>query len=109
MRQINWYGNDGRCNPVPGTVETAECGVCGAQMNIRRNVLGPTSSVEAMAGRKHRHDSFVCPRIEEDWHKRIYRLKIDVYFSEINNAVNKDETKKAAETEIVELLEAQAV
>ena len=79
MRKINWYGNNGHCFPAPGTVKAAECGVCGTEMNVRRNVLGPTSSAEAMAGRKHRHDSFACPHVAEDWHKRIDQLKFDFY------------------------------
>lgn len=109
MHQIDWYGNDGRRNPNPGTIETAECGVCGAQMNVKRDVLGPTGLAEAMRGEKHKHDSFVCPRIEEDWHKQIYRLKMEVYRAEIDDKHNKNKFKKAAEEKIIKLLEANAV
>jgi len=109
MRKINWHGNDGRCFPAPGTVQTAECGVCGAKMNVSRNVLGPTGFAEAMAGRKHRHDSFVCPHIAEDWHKRICRLKMDVYLEECGgDVIGYEKMKKAAEKEIRKLLKANA-
>lgn len=80
MHQIDWYGNDGRVNYEPGIVKRVDCGVCNIQMNVERNVLGATSSVEAMAGKKHRHDRFTCPYVEEDWHKRIYHLKMDVIY-----------------------------
>lgn len=109
MRQINWYGNDGRCNPTPGTIENAECGVCGARMNVERNVLGTTGFAEAVFGRKHRYDRFTCPRREENWHKRIYHLKMDVYVAEINGAINYEEKKKSAGKEIIKLLKANAV
>ena len=109
MHQIDWYGNDGRFNPAPGTRVTVKCGVCGVQMNVRRNVLGPTSSTEAMAGKSHRHDRFTCPYLDENWHKEIYRLKTDVYFAEIYVIDNRDKIKKAAEEEIIKLLEANAV
>lgn len=104
MRLINWYGNNGHCFPEPDTVETAECGICGTSMSVRRNVLGPTSSAEAMAGKKHRHDHFICPHVNEGWHQKIYRLKIEVHRAEMSHASNVDEIKKTAEKKIRELL-----
>ena len=111
MRQIDWYGNGGRCSPSPGTVETAECGVCGMQMNVERNVLGATGFAEAMGGEKHRYDRFICPRITEDWHKRICRLKRDVYREELDHCdpIGLEKMRQAVKKEILELLEAHAV
>lgn len=108
MYQIDWYGNDGRCNPDPDTMETATCGICSTQMSVERNVFGATSSVEAMAGRSHRYDRFTCPHVKEIWHKRIYRLKTEVYDAEIKDADNKDEIKEVATKEILILLGANA-
>lgn len=108
-RKINWYGNNGRCYPAPGTVKTAKCGVCDMQMKVKRNVLGPTSWIESMGHGKHLHDYFVCPNVNKDWHKRIYDLKVDVYLAETDNASNKSEIKKIAEKEITKLLETNAV
>jgi len=109
--KIDWLCNDGRSNPAPGTVKIAKCGVCGKQMNVKRNVLGATSWVESVGHGKHRHDRFTCPNINEDWHKRIYRLKTDVYQEEINNCdpIGLEKMRQAAEKEILELLEVHAV
>ncbi len=100
--KINWNRNDGYCNPAPGIVKTAKCGVCGRQMNVERNVLGATSSVEAMMRRKHLHDSFTCPNINKSWHEKIVNLK--------NEALNtaSDKIKKILGEEIIELLESNA-
>ena len=106
--EIDWHGNNGRCFPLPGIVKTAECGICGIDMNVDRNILGSTSWAESMGGRKHRHDSFKCPNIGKDWHKRIYRLKTNVYLEELdsNDPIGYEQKKKAAKKEILELLKA---
>jgi hypothetical protein len=66
-------------SPSPGTVDKMFCKVCEAEMNVQRNVNGPTSSMEAMGQRKHLHDSFTCGHAEEDWHiqARCLRKKIE--------------------------------
>lgn len=102
-RKINWQGNDGCCNSAPGTVKTAKCGICGSQMNVKRNVLDATSSIEKMCHSKHRHDSFTCPNINKSWHEKIVNLKYEAY----DTASNK--IKKILEKEMAELLEANAV
>ncbi len=107
--KIDWHGNGGRCYPAPGTVKTANCGVCGMQMKVQRNVVGCTSWAESMARETHKHDRFTCPNINKSWHRRIYELKVDVYLAEIHNTSNKNEIKKVAEKEIIKLLEANAV
>ena len=100
--KIDWYGNQGRCGPEPGTVKTAKCGVCGKQMKVERNVLGATSWAESMAGRKHLYDSFRCPNIDKGWHERIVNLKVEALKTE------SDRIKKILEGEVIELLEANA-
>ena len=105
MVEINWYGNDGRCYPLPGTVKEAVCGVCDVPMKVERNVFRTTSLVEAIAGRSHKCDAFTCSNVNEEWHKRIHDLKIDVYKAEIREApVDYREKKAAAEKEILEIL-----
>lgn len=102
--EIDWYGNIGRAYPLSGTVEFLVCGVCGRQMNIKRNVDGPTSFVESLSGKKHKHDAFVCPCAKEEWHQKIYRLKMKVYIAEINKEPSAAKIKKDAEGEIIEIL-----
>ncbi|MDP3697308.1 MAG: hypothetical protein Q8R55_04780 [Candidatus Taylorbacteria bacterium] len=106
--EIDWHGNSGHCCPTPGTVETAVCGICGMQMSVQRNVLRASGSAEAMAGRKHRFDFFECPRHNEDWHKRIYHLKMGVCRAEFKEAIDFDQLKQIAEKEILKLLKANA-
>lgn len=106
--KIDWYGNDGRCCPNPGTLDEVKCGVCGAKMNVRRNILGPTGMAEAMAGRKHLHDSFTCPNIKKVWHERIVRLKMNVYMAEMKRDVYYQEKKTAATQEIRKILKKHA-
>lgn len=109
MKKIDWHGNDGHRFPASGTVKSAKCGVCGAKMNVSRNILGPTSFAGAMAGKKHRHDEFICPHVAEDWHKRICRLKMDVYREECgDDTIGYQRIKKEAEKEIKKLLKANA-
>lgn len=108
MVEIDWRGNPGYCFPKPGKTETAKCGVCGIDMSVKRNVLGPTSMAESMGHGKHRHDSFRCSNLDKDWHKRIHRLKTDVYLEEIDrdDPIGYEQKKKAAEKEIFKLLRA---
>ena len=75
MYKFKWQGNDGRCYPKPGIVDQAECGICGTQMNVERNVNAPTGSAEALGGGAHLHDCFTCPHFLESWHNKIVRLK----------------------------------
>lgn len=106
---IDWYGNDGRCNPLPGTVATATCGACGSPMNVTRNVLGPTGLAEAMSGNKHLHDQFNCPNKTEGWHKKIVRLKMRVYMAEIHEDPHFKELKKKAKKEILKIFRANGI
>lgn len=104
MPRINWHGNDGCCFPNPGKIKRVRCGVCNSLMNVTRNVLGPTSLAEAMAQKKHEHDSFFCPNYKEDWHNKIRRLKSDVYMAEIKHVADFKRKKKAARKEIQKIL-----
>lgn len=89
MRKINWYGNDGRVFFEPGKIKTVKCGVCSAEMKVKRNMLGFTSFMGAMAEIKRRHDYFKCPNVEKDWHELISNLKMNVCVSEINEWENR--------------------
>ena len=68
------FGNSGYLTPDPGVVQQAWCDVCGAEMLVKRNVLGPTSFAGAMGGTKHLHDSFRCLHYEEDWHEHVVKM-----------------------------------
>ena len=105
MAEIDWYGNGGRCYPLPGTVKEARCGVCGALMNVVRDVVRTTSLAEALSDKGgHRCDAFTCPKVKEGWHERIYALKMDVYRAGMNRDIDYDKKKAAAEKEIQEIL-----
>src|SRR3989344_700738 len=99
MIEIDWYGNNGHCRPLPGTVKEVHCGICGTLMNVERNVLRVTSLAESMAGESHRCDAFTCPKANEDWHKRIYDLKMDVYKAGSSRAIDYQKKKAAAKKE----------
>jgi len=101
--KVNWFGNQGWLCPEQGKMKTADCGICGSPMNVKRNVLGPTSWIESMGRGEHLHDSFTCPNFEEDWHEKIVKLK-----SEARNTAS-DKIKKILEEEVIEILEAKAV
>ena len=64
---MGYKGWDG-FQTAPGEQEKGFCCVCGQELDVSRNVMGPTSSVEAMAGHKHLHDSFTCKNSGEKWH-----------------------------------------
>ena len=101
MHAIDWYGNDGRAFLDPGTAEIVVCGVCGTEMRVERNKFAAASFAEAAAGRKRYSDHFTCPRIEEDWHKKVVFLKIKILFGGMRSA-----EKRAARREVAEILAA---
>ena len=74
----DWPKNSGWLAPDPGTCKSLKCGICDDEMNVKRNVLGPTSFVGALGGIKRLHDSFTCPNLEVDWHKKIVDLYREV-------------------------------
>ena len=96
MYKFKWQGNDGRCYPNPGEVEQVECGICGTQMNVERNINGPTCFAEAIGRMGHLHDCFTCPRLAEKWHRKIIYLKMEA----IANSMRME-----GEEEVVEELE----
>ena len=111
MFEIDWYGNGGYFFPDPGKVKTVKCGVCNSLMKVERNLYSATSWAESMARRKHKHDYVFCPNLKENWHKRIYRLKMGVYHEEIrhhNEPIGLKKMKKAAKKEILKLLKTHA-
>jgi|SRR3990167_3199607 len=84
MYKFDFDGNIGRCYPKPGEYTRVECGICGTQMDVERNVNGPTGFAEVMYGGKHLHDRFFCPFYSESWHKEIEALKYKAIFESIN-------------------------
>lgn len=79
MYKFDYKGNDGRCNPKPGEVKEVKCGICSAQMNVERNVLGATSFAEGISGHSHLYDRFTCPNFQRIWHREISNLKSKTY------------------------------
>jgi hypothetical protein len=68
--------------PDPGEYLDAYCGICHQKMAVERNVLGPTSSVEAMAVRLGQssgrlHDRFYCEDREEPWHRQALAIHLE--------------------------------
>lgn len=105
---IDWYGNYGRANPAPGKFKKIRCGLCGKNMKVTRNVLGSTSMAETIARKRHRYDAFHCPNIEEIWHRKIDKLKMDVYLAEIEDDPFFEDKKRAVEKEVIQLLKNHA-
>lgn len=62
---------DGVRSAKPGEIDELACSVCGEMMEVQRGVNGPTGFAEAMAKKKHLHDSFTCPFREEMWHMQV--------------------------------------
>lgn len=73
MSKILHAGGDVR-TPSPGEYESMKCDTCGEEMTVERDVDGPTSSIEAMAKRSHKHDRFTCPNAGKMWHNQIIHL-----------------------------------
>lgn len=111
MRSIQWDRNSGYCFPDPGKVTKAFCGICDTRMTVRRNVLGPTCFAEAMAGHKHRHDSFYCPHYGKVWHTGIESLKNKVAHVMMNHVSSHEvkKLKRSVAREIRRLLKAHTV
>ncbi len=72
--------------PSPGTEDTMHCCACGEEMEVQRNVFGPTGYVEAVGGRMrqrqdpayrvgHLHDVFTCKRSGQTWHTQVIALR----------------------------------
>lgn len=61
--------------PPPDLVKVAFCGICNEEMEVKRNVNGPTGWAESVGGMKHLHDTFSCKHRTEDWHCQVRNLK----------------------------------
>lgn len=72
---------DGFFTTDPGKRESANCNVCGEQMDVHRNVFGPRSFIAATLARGSLdclHDRFYCPHREELWHRQVTYLAGDL-------------------------------
>ena len=98
MRNDKWDKNGGMLFPDPGVVDVAYCGICKEKMDVAKNVFAPTSWAEAMAGGKHKHDHFRCPNYNADWHRQIFDMKEEAFYTNDKN------TKKRLEKEIKKIL-----
>ena len=78
MHKIDLHGNNGECYSKPGKTKKAKCGICGAQMNVERNVLNSTTLKEILLKIKRKYDWFICPYFYENWHRTINDLKTDI-------------------------------
>lgn len=54
--------------PDPGICSGMRCRVCSENMEVQRNVKGPTSSAAVMAKLDSVHDHFFCKHAAEAWH-----------------------------------------
>jgi hypothetical protein len=59
-------------------IQEAFCGICGDKMGVKRAILEATSFIEGLSGKKHLHDRFECPNLEEMWHKQVRAIKIEI-------------------------------
>jgi hypothetical protein len=85
-------------SPEAGTVDKMYCRVCGEEMDVQRNVMGPTGFAEAMSvahgmSKGHLHDSFHCKYAQENWHSqaRVLKQKIEKEPSKIISDLLKTE------------------
>lgn len=90
-------------SPDPGTETAMFCRACGANMDVTRNVTGPTGMAEAMAGKGHAHDSFTCPNVGAKWHWDICELMLE------RNAHKSPSIRKIAQGDINAILAGQGI
>ncbi len=62
----------------PGEVQEQTCQVCGSLCEVKREQMGPTGWVEAMAKRTHLHDYFHCPHSGKEWHERALKIVLAI-------------------------------
>ena len=67
--------NEGRYRADPGTCDSMSCGICGSEMQVKRDVLIPPGWASAMAGHKVKMDAFSCPHVGEDWHRQAVKIR----------------------------------
>lgn len=92
--------------PDPGEVEgPVNCGVCGTEMECKRNCHGPRGWAMAMSGSKSYYDCFSCPHRGELWHKQVVKLRsavrdtpsrklADLFLEEVNEILDTRQATK---------------
>lgn len=62
----------------PGERESMTCPVCNEEMEVKRNVTGPTSWAGAIMRKEHLHDTFTCNNAGKKWHKQVRKLREEI-------------------------------
>jgi hypothetical protein len=86
--------------PAPGTKDKMFCRVCKCEMDVKRNVMGPTGWAEAISRKEHAHDTFSCAHAQEYWHNqaRILLERIEKESSHTIATILKKEVKEVIKT-----------
>ena len=71
MREPGWD----TFTPESGKQHVMRCRVCKSEMDVQRDINGPTSLSEAMGGGEHLHDLFTCSHSEEKWHQQVLQMR----------------------------------
>ena len=59
----------------PGKHKSMTCPVCNEEMEVKRDVKGPTSWAGAVMKTEHVHDAFTCKHAGKKWHKQVRKLR----------------------------------
>ena len=63
---------------TPGMFDKKTCKVCGSTCDVQKDVTGYTGFASAMSKKMTIHDQFVCPHVQEEWHKKTLKLIQDI-------------------------------
>lgn len=63
-------------NTPVGQRQSMTCRVCEQTMQVGRNINGPRTSIESLAGQKFPHDEFRCADSGQTWHQQALALRL---------------------------------